>query len=171
MFGKIAAGGLTIGGAYVAMSTGQPVTPQTFAVPATEAIGLLDAETRTVNGTGMGSLKLKSAGYDGGTVRIVVKRAGDKHRVECLVNVAAVAAAQSTATTDCTQPPGADRPMQAVGVKALNMVVGEHVAATIERRTYDIDGVATGMMGLVVANSATIATSVRRDLDETAARP
>lgn len=45
----------------------------------------------------------------------------------------------------------------------MAVVVREHVAATVEDRPYDVDGVANCMIALLVANRAAVVTSLQSE--------
>jgi hypothetical protein len=158
--GKILIGGAAIGGVYLAIPSAQPRSAAVFPQTAAKATARLEAKRRVVNGTGMGSLTLDYAGRDKGALLISVKRAGEPHKVKCRVTVIAETPDTARAETDCTQPAGKDAPMRALGAAAMNIVVGEHVAATVTGRDYDVDGVANRMIALVVTNQGTIAKSL-----------
>ena len=163
--GKYILASIGIGGAYVALPTGQPDTAQTFALTAQAATERLEAKHEVVNGTGLGSLTIRSAGTERGALVISVKRAGDPRGVECRVTISPATPDTSRAQTDCTQPNSKDQPMRHLGSNALALVVREHVAATLEGRRYDTDRVANGMIALVVTNAPVIAASVSPQRD------
>lgn len=105
-----------------------------------------------VEGTGLGSLTLQSMGADGKAALVGITRAGQVRAILCRVMIEAEGADQSRATVDCAQPYGRYDPARAVAVKAMTIVVAEHVAASVAQRPYDIDTVANRMMVLVAGN-------------------
>ena len=161
MQGKLTLAGLAVSAGYVALSGGASGPAASFAAPAAKAIERLKAKERVVNGTGMGSLTIDSAGMHDGALLIRIARAGDPHRVKCRVTVSAVSPQESRSAVDCSQPGGTSA-MRRVGIQALDVIVREHVAATIEKRAYDTDRVADSMIGLVVTSRPAIAGELAR---------
>ena len=159
--GKIALTGAALGAAWYVLPGREDGRSQTFAVPAATAVDRLGAKSRLVEGTGMGSLTIASAGTDGQALLIGVTRAGAPRSVKCRVTITPVAPAESNATVDCTQTAGQDAPARDVAVKAVTMVVREHVAATVEARPYDIEKVADRMITLVAMNAPSLAASIK----------
>lgn len=157
---KFAWGCLAIGGAYVAVPTEQANSAQSFAQSPDAAIAALMQERRVVNGTGLGSLTVASQGMDGHAVLIGVTRAGDTQSVICRVAVSAASPGQTRAAVDCTEAGAEDEPMRRLGAKAMAIIVREHVAATIEKRPYDIDRVADRVLALIAINRIVIAASM-----------
>ena len=162
MLGKFAMGSLAIGAGYYMLPAGKSDSLQTFAQPAETATNRIKAERRVVNGTGMGSLTIESGGRDQQALLVSVKRAGDPRRVKCRVTISPVSPAESTAEVDCTQPAVGDEPLRPVAIKAMEIIVREHVAATIEKRLYDTDRVADRMIGLIAMNGPAIAASMNK---------
>ena len=158
--GRYVMASIGIGAACVALAIGHLSRVDTFAQPARTAIERLAAKQRVVEGTGLGSLTIKSAGTAQETLRLSVTGAGEPRSVICRVTVSTVSSHTSRADTDCTQPNAGDQPMRRLGSKALAIVVREHVAATIEDRRYDIDRVANRMIAFAVMNGPAIAASM-----------
>jgi hypothetical protein len=158
--GKLLLAGTVMLAAYAAFSARQPKAVQSFAEPTTTAIDRLRVKRRVVNGTGLGSLTIESAGSERGALLIGVTRAGEARTVKCRVTISSLSERESRAATDCTQPAIANQPMGRLGDEALAVVMREHVAATIEDRRYDIDSVADRMMAIVVMNGPVIAASL-----------
>ncbi len=150
---------LAAGGTYYGFA--QPSGTQRFTQPAGTAIERLAAKSRVVNGTGMGSLTISGGDADKDSVAIWIRKAGQLQRVRCVVTIAADSSTESTATTDCSQPKAVGKPLAEVGVKAMTLVVREHVAATVEAREYDIDKVADEMIALVVVSQPAIVASIK----------
>lgn len=161
-YGRLIWGIAAFGGMYVALPHDQASSVQSFATPAPDATQKLLSERRVVNGTGMGSLTVAAQGSDGDALMIGVTRAGDPKSVLCRVAVTSDAPDTSDVAIDCTQT-GAEKnkPMRDVGAKAIAIIMREHVAATIEARIYDIDGVANKVMALVAMNGPAIAASMK----------
>src|SRR3954469_7915668 len=124
--GKFAVAALGVGAVYAALTSSSPKAVQTFDQPAPTAISRLQAKSRIVEGTGMGSLTIASAGTDRGKLLIGVKRAGDPRTVKCRVEVSPVSPVKSEADVDCSQKGAADQPMRQVAVDAMAIVVREH---------------------------------------------
>lgn len=143
-----------------------PGGAQSFQHPADTAIKRLEAKSRIVNGTGMGSLTVSGGNVSGDGVAIWVSKAGQTRRLRCLVTVTPNGDAASTAETDCSQPQVADKPLVGVGVKALDIVVREHVAATIDARDYNIDEVSDKMIALAAISAPAVEASLRPPGDE-----
>lgn len=143
---------LMLGGVYAALPERSGPQSATFSVPAPTARARLQSAHRVIEGTGLGSLTVQSAGADGDAALVGVTRAGQARTILCRVVVAADGPGQSRATVDCAQPGTKDQPTRAAAVQAMTIVVGEHVAASITQRPYDIDTVANRMMALVASN-------------------
>ncbi len=164
--GKVAALGLLVsGGTYVAWPDTPAEASLVLAQPVAAAAERLRSERRVVEGTGMGSLTIAAAGADGDVLLIGITRAGDPKTVICRVSIAPASPATSSAQVDCTQKQLKDRPMLRVGTKALDLVVTEHVAATVEDRAYDIDRVSTRLIALVAIERVTIAGALQPPQD------
>jgi hypothetical protein len=158
--GKLAVALLGLGAVYAALPTLRAKAVPTFDQPAETAVERLQSKSRVVEGTGMGSLTIASAGTDQDKLLIGVTRAGDPRTVKCRVEVTAVSPVKSRADVDCSQPAAPDRPMRQVASDALAIVVREHVAATIEDRPYDVDRVADRLMAFLVTSRPAIATAL-----------
>lgn len=150
---------LAAGGAYYGFA--QPSATQRFAHPADAAIKRLAVKSRVVNGTGMGSLTISGGNVNKDRVAVWVRRAGQMRSVKCLVTVVADSATESTATTDCAQPEAAGKPLAETAIKAMTLVVREHVAATVDTRAYDVDKVADEMIALVMVSRPAIVASIK----------
>lgn len=161
MLEKLTLGGLAIGAAWYALSGGQSADSQKFVQPAETAIQRIETKHRVVNGTGLGSLTIESAGRDGQASLIRVKKAGALQAVKCRVTISPLSPGESSAEVDCTQPGADDQPARRLGVKAITIVMREHVAATIEDRPYDIDGVANRMIAFAAINGPALAASMK----------
>lgn len=165
-FGKLAALGLLVtGGTYAAWPSKPARAPLMLAQPMSAAVERLQTKQRVVEGTGMGSLTLAATGTDGGALLIGITRAGDPKTLTCRVAISSVSPAASSAEVDCARKPSDDRPIRRVAAKALELVVIEHVAATVETRAYDIDGVSTRLIALVAMEPAAIAAAARPPRD------
>ncbi|QAY77964.1 hypothetical protein [Sphingosinicella sp. BN140058] len=159
--GKIVMAGFALGGLYVAMPRGRADPALLLPQPMKVSVERLRASRRVVEGTGMGSLTVAGAGAAGGALLIGVSRAGDPHRVTCRVAITPASPTTSRAEVDCDQTASKDEPTRRVAVKAMALVVREHVAATVEDRPYDIDGVANRMIALLAVNRAAVAASLQ----------
>lgn len=160
MMGKILVGAAGLGGIYVASTSVQSDPGMQLKVPLAYAMERLADSHRIVNGTGMGSLKIAGGRFEDGARLINITRAGNPRPLHCRVKLAAVTDDTSRADIDCAQPKVADQALRQIGEKALGIVVSEHVAATVEGRDYDIDGVADRMIGLVAMNSVALAATI-----------
>jgi hypothetical protein len=159
--GKIAIAGALLGGVYVSVPREPPDRGLVLAQPAEIAAARLREKSRVVEGTGMGSLTIAPAGASAGAILIGVTRAGDPRRVTCRVAIASASAETSRAEVDCAQAPSQHPPIRRVGVKALELVVREHVAASVAQRPYDIDAVSDRLIALLVVNRAAVAASLQ----------
>ena len=165
-FGKLAALGLlVIGGTYAAWPSKPARATVMLAQPMPAAVERLRSKQRVVEGTGMGSLTLAATGADGDALLIGITRAGDAKTLTCRVAIGPVSPATSSAEADCAQKPLDGRPIRRVAAKALELVVIEHVAATVENRAYDIDAVSTRLIALVAMEPAAIAGAVQPPRD------
>jgi hypothetical protein len=138
------------------------------------AIERLKAKRRVVEGTGAGSLTIESAGTDRGAVLIAVTRAGEEQSVKCRATVSPDTSLFSfsdlSTEVDCT-PPGANvEPVRQLGAKAMEIIVREHVAATIEEREYDIAGTSSELITFLVVNRPAMNKIMRDSVDEAARR-
>lgn len=159
--GKLAVAALGLGAVYAALPSLRTKPVQSFDQPAETAIARLQAKSRVVEGTGMGSLTIDGEGVDDqGKLLIGVKRAGDPRTVRCRVAVAPVSPVKSTADVDCSQPAAADQPMRRLGADAIAIVVREHVAATIDDRPYDVDRVADRLLAFLVTSRPAISAAL-----------
>lgn len=158
--GKLVLGGFALGAGYFAWPAKTPEPGRVFAQGAPVVTAQLERRRRVVEGTGLGSLTVAGVGTDRGAVLISVAKAGDPNRFVCRVAVAPVTPDSSSAQVDCTPPAGRDGAIRDVGAKAMTMIVDEHVAATIDGRSYDTDGVADRMIALIAMNGAALAASV-----------
>ena len=120
-----------------------------FAVDAATARERLVDAKRVVNGTGMGSLKLRSAGVDGDLVRVRVQRAGDERSIICLVAVEPSGEAASAADVDCSTAGNGTGAAATRARAMMAVVVEEHVAASINQTEYDIDAVSDQMISMI----------------------
>jgi hypothetical protein len=160
--GKLAALGLLVtGGTYAAWPSTPARATLILAQPMPAAVERLRSRQRVVEGTGMGSLTIAAAGTDGEALLIGVTRAGDPKGLTCRVAIAPASPETSSAEVDCTQKHLDDRPIRRVATKALDLVVIEHVAATVEDRAYDIDGVGTRLIALFAMEPGAIAAAVQ----------
>lgn len=154
-------------GLYAAIPKLHADRAPTFEVPEQTAIDRLAAKSRLVEGTGFGSLTIKGAGRSGNSLLIGIRRAGAPKTLKCRVEVAAVSETRSSAEVDCAQlGAGTEEPMRAVAADAFEIVVREHVAATIGARPYDIDGVADRLMAFMVTHRAEMAMAMTRSRSE-----
>ena len=152
--------GLSAAGiAYAGFGSGGAGAKTEFVTPVETALERLEAKDRVVNGTGLGSLTIMGHTRHANTVSVSVRRAGDEHRVQCHVTLTALSAGGSSAQTDCTPEITKTRPAAKLAVQALNIVVEEHVAATVENRAYDVDGVADQMLAFVAVAGPFIAAA------------
>jgi hypothetical protein len=165
-FGKLAALGLLVtGGTYAAWPSVPAKATLMLAQPMPAAVERLRSRQRLVEGTGMGSLTLAAAGTDGDALVIGITRAGDPKTLTCRVAIAPASPATSSAEVDCTQKQLDDRPIRRVAARALDLVVLEHVAATVENRAYDVDRVSTRLIALIATEPAAIAGAVQPPRD------
>jgi hypothetical protein len=141
-----------------------------FEQPADVAIKRLAAKTRTVEGTGMGSLKVSGGDVRKEEVAVWVGKAGGSRRIRCAVTVTATSDTASKAVTDCSQPQAANQPIVSIGAKAMTIVVREHVAATIEPRPYDIDKVAEQMIALASMSAPVLVATMKPPGDDASRR-
>lgn len=148
-----------LGIAYAGFGPGQSRATDEFATPVETALTQLEARDRVVEGTGLGSLTIAGHERRSNAVLVTVRRAGNEHRLDCHVTVTPLTSGGSSAETDCTQPSTKARPAAALAVQALNMVVEEHVAATVEGRAYDVDSVANQMLSFVAVAGPLIAAT------------
>lgn len=164
--GTMAALGLLVtGGTYLAWPDAPAEAKVALAQPMPEALARLRGEERVVEGTGMGSLKIAASGTDGDALLIGIKRAGDRKAVTCRVTIAAASPTTSSALVDCTQKQLDDRPIRRVAARALDLIVTEHVAATVDARAYDIDAVSTRLIALAALNPAAMADAAQPPRD------
>ena len=159
--GKIAIAGALLGGVYVAVPRDPPDRGLILAQPAQIAVVRLREKSRVVEGTGMGSLTIAPAGASAGAILIGVTRAGDPRRVTCRVTIGAASPDTSRAEVDCAQATSEDPPIRRVAVKAMELVVREHVAASVAQRPYDIERVSDRLIALLVVNRAAVAASLQ----------
>ncbi|HEX8238519.1 MAG TPA: hypothetical protein VF574_02140 [Allosphingosinicella sp.] len=165
-FGKLAVLALLVsGGTYAAWPSTPARTTLTLPQPMPAAVERLQSRERVVEGTGMGSLTLAAAGRDADALLIGITRAGDPKILTCRVAIAPASPATSSAEVDCTQKQVADRPIRRVAARALELVMIEHVAATVEDRAYDIDRVSTRLIALIATEPAAIAGMVQGPRD------
>lgn len=130
-------------------------------VPAEAALDRLKTSHRVVEGTGMGSLTLNGEGRPAAdTVKLSVARAGEPRKARCLVIITAVSATRSQARLDCTQPGPSNDPNRALAVKALEIVVSEHVLASAQNRPYNIDRVADRMLAFMAVSAPALAARI-----------
>ena len=164
--GTLAALGLLVtGGTWLAWPDTPAEAKVTLAQPMPQAVERLRGEERVVEGTGMGSLRIAAAGTDGDALLIGVKRAGDPRAVTCRVTIAPASPETSSALVDCTQKQLDDRPIRRVAVRALDLIVSEHVAASVHDRAYDIDAVGTRLIALAAMNPGAMADAARPPRD------
>lgn len=162
MLGRLALGGVAIIAGWTAYRLFVFDDALIFAQPAGEAVARLGDADRVVEGTGMGSLMIlpgETLGDEtqGGDVAIFVRRAGDSHPVRCHVTVSSISETSSRAAVDCKQPGFERGGAQEVATQAITLVMREHVAATVDKRDYDIDSVANAMLTLVAVNGPKLA--------------
>lgn len=152
--------GLSAAGiAYAGFAPGGGSAKTEFETPVKTALDRLEAKDRVVNGTGLGSLTLSGHSRDKNTVLVSVRRAGAENRINCQITLTPVSSGGSSAETDCTQAKTKDRPTAKLAVQAFNIVVQEHVAATIEDRKYDVEGVADQMLAFITVAGPFIAAA------------
>lgn len=161
MLGKYAIAATGLGAACIALPSIRSAQPDTFAQSAQTATARLEAKHRTVLGTGLGQLTIAFAGTAGDALTIGVRRAGNPAVVTCRVMVAAATPRSSTAATDCSQADGDGSARGRLRAAAMNIVMREHVAATIADRPYDTDRVADRMIALAIANPGVAAAGDR----------
>ena len=150
---------LAAGGMF--MASGSSKAELDFPMPAKDLVQRLSGASRTVEGTGMGSLTLTSTGLDPRSVRISVSRAGSRNRVKCTVNVADESETTSSATLDCTQTGAKTEAMNKIGGEAMAIVVSEHVRAVGLKQPYDIDGVGDRMLAFMARNAPMMAAQMQ----------
>lgn len=149
--------GLGLAGIYVGSRTGELDPDPMFEKPAAEVVAALDGKSRMVLGTGLGALTVTGRRGGENTAAIAVRRAGAARALACQVMVDPVAERRSRAGIDCDQRGTADAGTRRLALKALNIVVREHVVATVEERPYDIHTVADRMIGFTEFNAPALA--------------
>jgi hypothetical protein len=145
------------GVAFAIFAPGQRNGADEFATAPETALQRLEARHRIVNGSGLGSLTIEGRSRHEGTVGVVVQRAGSQHWIDCQVAITSLSSGGSSAITECAQ--AAPGPTAKLAIQALNIVMKEHVAATIEDREYDIDGVADKMLAFMTSAGPTLAAA------------
>lgn len=145
-FSKYAVLAVVMYALYLAIPTTRTELPLSFDVPEQTAIERLAKQSRVVEGSGLGSLTINSVGRSGNSLLIGIRKAGEPRTLKCRVDIDAVSAMESRAEVDCAQPASGKEPLRAVAANAFEIVVREHVAATIGQRPYDIDDVADRMI-------------------------
>lgn len=150
---------LMAGGVW--MASGASKAELDFPVPAKDVVQRLAGASRTVEGTGMGSLTLSGTGLDPRSVRISVSRAGSPNRVKCTVLVADENEASSSASVDCTQTGAKTEAMNKLGGEAMTIVVAEHVRSVALKQPYDIDGVGDRMLAFMARNAPLMAAQMK----------
>ena len=128
-----------------------------FEMPAKQLASKLRASTRTVEGTGMGSLTMSGFALEPRVVQISIHRAGGAKSPKCMVTIGEESPEVSTATLNCAQPGENEDEAKRLGGEALAIVVGEHVKATGEGRPYDVDSVADRMIAFAATNGPAMA--------------
>lgn len=146
--------GLVASGVW--MASGSSQAELAFDIAAKDVIQRITA-SRTVEGTGMGSLKLSGLILNPREVRITVARAGSRGRVKCTVRVAEQSETRSSAALDCTQTGAKTETLNRIGGEAMTIVVSEHVRASALKRPYDIDGVGDKMLDFMARNAPVMA--------------
>lgn len=149
---------LAAGGVW--MASGSSQADLAFDVPARDVAQRITV-SRTVEGTGMGSLKLSATPLNPRAVRITVSRAGSPGRVKCTVTLADATPASSTAKLDCTQTGAKTEAMNRIGGEAMAIVVSEHVRAAALRQPYDINGVGDRMLAFMARNAPAMAAQMQ----------
>lgn len=141
---------LAAGGVW--MASGSSQAELAFDLPARDVVQRITA-SRTVEGTGMGSLTLSGYALNPREVRITVSRAGTTGRVKCTVRVAEESDTRSSAALDCTQTGAKTETLNRIGGEAMTIVVAEHVHASALKQPYDIDGVGDRMLDFMARNA------------------
>jgi hypothetical protein len=160
VIGKLCASFLILGAVYMAFSPGQSKVPLALSQPAALALQRLQTKSRIVNGTGMGSLTIKSGGTENDGIKINVQKAGQPEGLSCVVAIDSVSQTASLANINCEQLQAPEGAKRKIGEEALAIIVREHVAATVDDRDYDINAVSNRMIKLVAMNSGAIAGSI-----------
>ena len=150
---------LAAGGVW--MASGSSTAALDFPVPASDVVQRLAGGSRSVEGTGMGSLTLSGSGLNPRSVRISVSRAGSPNRVKCTVQVAEESETTSSATVDCTQSGAKTAALNKLGGEAMAIVVSEHVRAAALKQPYDIDGVGDRMLAFMARSAPMLATQLQ----------
>ena len=145
---------LVVGGVW--MASGSSQAELAFDLPAKDVVQRITA-SRTVEGTGMGSLRLSGYALGPREVRITVARAGTSGTVKCTVNVAEESATSSSASLDCTQSKAKNATVNRLGGEAMAIVVSEHVRASVLKQPYDIDGVGDKMLSFMARSAPAMA--------------
>ena len=152
-------GSLVAGGVF--MASGSSKAELDFPVPATEVVQRLSGASRTVEGTGMGSLTLSGTGLDPRSVRVSVSRAGSPNRVKCTVQVADESETTSSASVDCTQIGAKTEAMNRLGGEAMAIVVSEHVRSVGLKQPYDTNAVGDKMLAFMARNAPLMAAQMQ----------
>ena len=156
--------GLAAAGMWIYGGSAQ--VSQTFDVPADQLIDRIKDSHRIVEGSGMGSLTLAGEGRTKpDTVKISVMRAGNPHKVICLVTVAPQSETTTRADLDCTQQGTDTDQAKSLGGEAIAIVVAEHVNASALRRPYDTDKVANQMLAFMAKAAPVLAGNMQAPPD------
>ncbi|MBA4748691.1 MAG: hypothetical protein H2056_08260 [Sphingopyxis sp.] len=135
--------------ALIAVTGTNQQSAATFAVDAATAQERLVDAKRVVNGTGMGSLNLRSAGVEGDQVRVRIQRAGDENSITCLVAIEPSGEAASATDVDCSTDGNGTGAAANKARAMMAVIVEEHVAASINQTEYNIDAVSDQMISMI----------------------
>ncbi len=150
---------LVAGGVW--MASGSSKASLEFDLPAKDVAQRLAQSSRTVEGTGMGSLQLSGYGLNPRSVRVTVTRAGSAGRVKCTVDIAETGESSSSASLDCTQSGAKTEAMNRMGGEAMAIVVSEHVRASALKQPYDTDAVADRMLAFMARSAPAMAAQMQ----------
>jgi hypothetical protein len=121
----------------------------TFAVSQDVASQMLDRERRVVNGTGLGSLTLHGNGIEQQNVFVSITRAGSPKSVTCAVTIIAVSDQTSSSEVDCAKSVPSSSANEQTLREVLEVIVKEHVRATLQKTTYNVADVSNIVMTMI----------------------
>ncbi|MCU0728534.1 MAG: hypothetical protein MUF41_00265 [Sphingopyxis sp.] len=101
------------------------------------AMQRLASTYRPVTGTGFGVLTLRTTGSNADGVTISISRNNDPNSIACAVRVESVSADRSIIEPDCETAVSERGNRARVAARMMNIVVREHVLASVEQREFD----------------------------------
>jgi hypothetical protein len=147
------AGTLGLGFIYASTATSNPTAEKRFAVAKDDARQRLVNEFRLVEGSGLGSLTLTASSADENNVRVWVHRAGAKEDIECAAKFDSESVDEAVVTTNCDRAGVGKTKVAEHARKMLNVVVAEHVRASIAQEPYNIKGVANQTIAMAAGGA------------------